>query len=63
MKNRMALENERHTLLCSIERCRQIVGLKQDVKRLKEQLAAVDRQLAMACEHPDVSGFRQAPPA
>lgn len=47
MKDHTALEIERHTLLCSIERCRHIVGLKRDVERLKDQLAAVDRQLAV----------------
>jgi hypothetical protein len=47
VKDRAVLEIERHTLLCSIERCRHIVGLKRDVERLKNHLAAVDRQLAV----------------
>jgi hypothetical protein len=47
VKNRATLEVKRHTLLCSIERCRQIVGLKRDVDRLKNQLAEVDRLLAV----------------
>lgn len=51
MKDRTALEIERHTLLCSIERCRHIVGLKRDVERLKNQMASIDRQLA--ADHDD----------
>ncbi len=58
MKDHMALEIERHTLLCSIDRCRQIVGLKREVERLKNQLAAVDRQLAVVY---DSSGANSLP--
>ncbi len=58
MKDRPALELERHTLLCSIERCRHIVGLKRDVERLKDQLASVDRQLAGGYDDSGATGFR-----
>lgn len=57
MRDRTALEIERHTLLCSIERCRQIVGLKRDVERLKNQLAALDRQLGIDYEDPGATAF------
>lgn len=60
MKNRTSLELERHTLLSSIERCRHIVGLKRDVERLKNQLAAVDRQLAVDRDSPGTAVFRSA---
>lgn len=55
--DRTALEIERHTLLCSIDRCRQIVGLKREVERLKNQLAAVDRQLAVDYDNPVATVF------
>lgn len=60
MKDRPTLEIERHTLLCSIERCRHIVGLKRDVERLKNQLAAVDRQLALDYDNPGATVFNSA---
>ena len=60
MKDRTALEIERHTLLCSIERCRHIVGLKRDVERLKNQMASIDRQLAADYDDPGATGLRSA---
>jgi hypothetical protein len=62
MKDRTVLELERHTLLCSIERCRHIVGLKRDVERLKNQLAAVDRQLDAVYDNPGAAVFHSASP-
>jgi hypothetical protein len=58
VNNRASLELERHTLLCSIERCRHIVGLKRDVERLKNRLASLDRQLALDYEEPGPADFR-----
>jgi hypothetical protein len=60
VKDRTTLEFERQTLLCSIERCRHIVGLKRDVERLKDQLASVDRQLAVDYDSPGATVFRSA---
>ena len=60
MKDRMSLETERHTLLCSIERCRQIVGLKRDVERLKSRLATIDHQLAAFYDYPGATVLRSA---
>ncbi len=57
MNDRIALEAERHTLLCSLERSRHIVGLKKDVERLKNQLAIVDRQLAFNYDRPGTTLF------